>query len=87
MAQKKVINIVSVQMSPKAKDELDAACDARGMTIKSLLGRLIGWFVSLDRTEQAIVLGQVELDDQHTLAELVVSRQANGAARKGGAKK
>lgn len=79
MAQKKVINIVSVQLSPNAKGELDNVCDQRGMTIKTLLGRLIGWFVSLDRTEQAIVLGQVEVDDAHSLAQLVVDRNASTA--------
>lgn len=79
MAQKKVINIVSVQLRPEAKQELDSVCDERGMTIKSLLGRLIGWFVVLDRTEQAIVLGQVEMDDMQSLAHLVISRNANAA--------
>lgn len=49
------------------------------MTIKSLLGRLIGWFVVLDRTEQAIVLGQVEMDDMQSLAHLVISRNASTA--------
>ncbi len=81
MAQKKVINIVSVQLSPNAKGELDNVCDKRGMTIKTLLGRLIGWFVSLDRTEQAIVLGQVEVDDAQSLAQLVISRNASSAGR------
>lgn len=79
MAQKKVINIVSVQLAPQAKQELDSVCDERGMTIKSLLGRLIGWFVVLDRTEQAIVLGQVEMDDMQSLAHLVISRNASTA--------
>lgn len=81
MAQKKVINIVSVQLSQQAKGELDSACDKRGMTIKTLLSRLIGWFVSLDRTEQAIVLGQVEIEDMQSLAQLVVTRNASSTGR------
>jgi len=44
------------------------------MTIKALLGRLIGWFVTLHRTEQAIVLGQVEARHVRTLADLIGRR-------------
>ena len=67
-------NIVSVHLSPKSKEDLDMACEARGMTIKSLLGRLIEWFVHLDKTEQSIVMGQVEASDVKTLAELISER-------------
>jgi len=47
------------------------------MTIKMLLGRLIAWFEELDRTEQSIVLGQVETADMRSLAELVLERRRN----------
>jgi hypothetical protein len=71
-------NIVSVHLSPEAKANLDMVCEQRGMTIKSLLGRLIEWFVELDKTEQSIVLKQVEVTDVTNLAELVLRRGPRG---------
>jgi hypothetical protein len=83
---KKRPNIVSVHLSPEAKARLDEACAQRGMSIKMLLGRLICWFVELDRTEQSIVLGQVEQSDVKNLAEMVIQRapkrRDSGPARK-----
>lgn len=70
--------IVSVQLAAEAKAQLDFACDQRGMTIKTLLGRLIQWFVSIDKTEQSIVLNQVEDVDMKSLAELVLDRRSRG---------
>ena len=67
-------NIVSVHLSPQGKAALDKACADRGMTIKSLLGRLIDWFVEQDKTSQAIVLGQVEARDVTSVADLVQRR-------------
>jgi hypothetical protein len=75
MGQKKRPNIVSVHLSPQAKGDLDKACSARGMTIKSLLGRLVGWFVDLDKTEQSIVLGQIEETDVTQVASIVGHRR------------
>ena len=73
-ATKQRPNIVSVHLSPEAKAKLDDVCANRGMSIKMLLGRLIAWFVELDRTEQSIVLGQVEESDVKSLAEMVAAR-------------
>ncbi len=75
-------NIVSVHLSPEAKQALDEACDARGMTIKSLLGRLIEWFVARDKTEQSIILRQVEDDDVDGLAEMVIRRRGKPGGKK-----
>lgn len=80
--QKKKPNIVSVHLSPEAKAALDNACEQRGMTIKSLLGRLIVWFNGLNKTEQSIVLGQVEQSDVPALAELISSRVGRPAAKR-----
>jgi hypothetical protein len=77
MKQRQRPNIVSVHLSPEAKSNLDAVCEQRGMTIKSLLGRLIEWFVELDKTEQSIVLKQVEIDDVEGLAHLVLRRESS----------
>lgn len=78
-------NIVSVHLSPEAKTDLDHVCDVRGMTIKTLLGRLITWFVALDKTEQSIILGQVEESDVKNLFDLIHRRHGengtNGADR------
>lgn len=79
--QKVKPNIVSVHLSPQAKSDLDRVCDYRGMTIKSLLGRLITWFVDLDRTEQSIVLGQVEQSDVKELADLIAKRRTDRGSR------
>lgn len=82
VAKKKKPNIVSVHLSPEAKNDLDNVCEERGMTIKSLLGRLIEWFVSMDKTEQSIVLHQVEDEDIKGLAELVLRRRAEGGTKR-----
>ncbi|MEP0846490.1 MAG: hypothetical protein HRF50_06660 [Phycisphaerae bacterium] len=76
--QKARPDIVSVHLSPEAKQDLDDVCDLRGMTIKTLLGRLIEWFVVLDKTEQSVVLGQVEDIDVRQLAEIISRRHARG---------
>lgn len=73
-ATKQRPNIVSVHLSPEAKARLDQVCAKRGMSIKMLLGRLICWFVELDRTEQSIVLGQVEATDVQNLAQMITQR-------------
>jgi hypothetical protein len=80
MTQKKRPNIVSVHLSPRAKADLDKACADRGMTIKSLLGRLISWFVERDMTEQSIVLGQIEETDITTAADLIGRRRGKKRA-------
>lgn len=81
-AQKKRPNIVSVHLSPASKTALDRACAERGMTIKSLLGRLIEWFNSMNKTEQSIVLGQVEPTDVTALSELLVRRRRQAGVGK-----
>jgi hypothetical protein len=73
-AAKQRPNIVSVHLSPEAKAKLDDVCAKRGMSIKMLLGRLICWFVEIDRTEQSIVLGQVEEADMKSLAQMITLR-------------
>jgi hypothetical protein len=83
MSQRKRPDIVSMHLSDEAKSMLDQICETRGMTIKSLLGRLIVWFNQLDRTEQSIVLGQVEPNDIRKLAEMVIERN-DSRARRGG---
>ena len=80
MKERKRPNIVSVHLSPEAKAKLDDVCARRGMSIKMLLGRLITWFVDLDKTEQSIVLGQVEDTDVKKLAELLLTRVPRPAA-------
>ena len=66
-------NIVSVQLSPKEGQARRCVREARHVH-QDIVGRLISWFVELDRTEQSIVLGQVEEADVCDLAELLKSR-------------
>ena len=73
--QKKRPTIVSVQLTPQGKAKLDKVCADRGMTIKALLGRLLDRFVTLDRAEPAIVLGQVEARHVKTLADMIGRRR------------
>jgi hypothetical protein len=80
-AQKKHPNIVSVFLSPEAKAQLDRVCEHRGTSIKALLGQLISWFVDLDKTEQSIVLGQVEDGDVTGLSAMVASRKQTHGKR------
>ncbi len=79
--QKKRPNIVSMHLSPKARAQLNQLCASRGMTIKMLLGRLLSWFVDLDKTEQSVVLGQVEDKDVIGLSEMIARRKANSTKR------
>jgi len=73
--QKKRPNIVTFSMTADDKAKFDGACAGRGMTIKALLNRLVSWFVTLDRTGQSVVLGQVEPSDVTTLAGLIGRRR------------
>jgi len=75
-------DIVSAHLSDQAKRDLDTVCAARGMTIKGLMGRLIEWFIMMDDSERAIMLGQVEEIDVRALAEIVSARRSRRASRK-----
>jgi hypothetical protein len=74
---KKRPDIVSVHLSPEAKKQLDGVCNLRGMTIKMLLGRLIEWFVDMDKTEQSVILGLVEAQD----VEAILAKHAQSKSR------
>ena len=75
MKQKKRPNIVSVHLSPDAKGDVDKVCADRGVTIKSLLGQLVVWFTGLDKTEQSIVLGQLDAADITDVAGMIRHRR------------
>lgn len=81
MKQLKHPDMVSVHLSARTKKLVDGVCQARGMTLKRLLGHLVTRFVALDKTEQSIVLGQVEDADREALARLVIARRAQKTAR------
>lgn len=87
MTENKPLIIVSVSLTPEAKAQMDQACRTRGMSIKALLSRLVAWFVGLDRTEQAIVLGQIETKDLLGLSEMILRRGHGKPARPGHAAK
>ena len=74
MKQRVKPNITSVDLTPQSKRQLDDVCDYRGMSIKSLLGRLVGWFAERDQTEQAIIMGQIEHRDTQSLTGILLKR-------------
>ena len=74
MKPKRTPNIISVDLTPQSKRQLDDVCDYRGMPIKSLLGRLIGWFAERDQTEQAIIMGQVDDRDARSFTDILLKR-------------
>lgn len=53
-------NVVSVRLDADLKKKLDEVCDQREMTVKTLLDKLVDWFSKHDKTEQSIILGQIE---------------------------
>lgn len=79
--RKKKPVIVSVDMPPQDKQGLDGICDNRGMTIKAVLGRLIDWFAALDKTDQAVILGQIETQDIKGLSRGIRNKPRKGRAR------
>jgi hypothetical protein len=48
--------IVSVELNPREKRRLDAVCDDRGMTIKSVLDRIVRWFAAASDLQQTRAL-------------------------------
>jgi hypothetical protein len=74
-AQKKRPDVVSVNLSPQAKAQLNQVCEQRGMSIKMFLGRVIEWFLDLNITEQSIVLEHVEDEDVIGLSEMISRRK------------
>ena len=76
MKPKRKFILVSITLSSDSKGQLDAICDQRG-----LLGRLIDWFSALDRTEQSIIMGQVEAADTKALADILLKRKATSSGR------
>jgi hypothetical protein len=70
-----------VQLRSSVRTRLKRACRTRGMTIKTVLSRLVTWFVELDRVEQATVLRQIAQEDGLLSAELLL-RQRRRSQRK-----
>lgn len=74
--------VVNVSLTSSTKEALDRLCEQHGMTQKALLGRLIEWFTSQEKTSRAIVLGQITLPDlqefgafwERHLAEIVAMK-------------
>ncbi len=80
-SEKKRPDAISVFLSPQAKAQLNQVCEQRDVSIKRLLGQLITWFVDLDRTEQSVVLGQVEDRDVIGLSEMIARRKEQSKRR------
>jgi len=80
-AQKKRPNVVSMNLSPQAKAQLNRVCEHRGMSMKMFLGQLVEWFLDRNMTEQSIVLGQVEPEDVTSLAGMILRRKGRSPKR------
>lgn len=70
--------IVRVELTPKAKDALNAACDRAGMTQVSMLSRLVEWYATQPDVIQAAVMGHYPVETQSDIAKLILKRMAGG---------
>lgn len=66
----------SVKISLSAKDCLDKLVKERGIGKIELVNRAIQWLEQQDRTVQAIVLGQIEEEDENAIFEMIKARKA-----------
>jgi len=69
----------TVEITVTGKIALERLCGTRWVR-KDFLGRLVEWFDRLDQTEQALILGQVNSEDEAAVAALVLKRQKKSAA-------
>lgn len=76
---------VVLAISADGKQALDAAAASHGMTLKELLSRLVRYFLAMDKSERAIMVGQVNPEDESSFARLIVRRQSREAAAARGA--
>ena len=73
---------VSMQIELR-KDSLAAFEEyvrAKAKDRKAALGRLIEWFVEQDETHQAIIMGQINREDEPEVAVQILARLAGGPA-------
>lgn len=68
--------IVRVELTPQAKDHLNALTDKAGMTQVAMLSRLVEWFAGQPEVIQAAVLGHYPADVQADIARIILKRMA-----------
>ena len=65
---------VHSEVGKDAKRVVESVAKTQGMTATNLLRRLLLWFGRLDQTEQALVLGQVNVKDETGVAGILMAR-------------
>lgn len=66
---------IHTDVTDQAKRKLDQVLAENGMSIKTLLSRLIEWFASLSKTERSLILGLLDEDDAERVADEVIARR------------
>jgi len=65
----------SVYLSPDVKEVLDRLAQAHSIKLTRFLGLVVHWLDRLTKTERAIVLGQLDADDELPLLSSVIRRR------------
>lgn len=66
----------AITLFDETEAKLRAVCARREMSMRGLMSKLVEWFVTLDATEQALILDQVAEEDRADLLRRVLSRRA-----------
>jgi hypothetical protein len=66
--------VVHVELTPRAKEQIEQLSQQRGMTQYAMLSRLAEWFANEDATVQGAVLGQYPGDVAADIAKMLLRR-------------
>lgn len=66
--------IVRIELTPIAKEKLNALTDKAGMTQVAMLSRMVEWFAGQSDMIQSAVLGQYPVEIQAEIATLILKR-------------
>jgi hypothetical protein len=66
--------IMRVELSPRAKEKLNAVSAARGMTQVAVQSRLIEWFAVMPEAVQAHMLGQFPAEHEPEIAAVILKK-------------
>lgn len=79
MSEKPGANSVNIDLTDRAKRELDRFVENSGMTRKSVMSRLAEWFVQLDRDQRVLIMGHLS-DEAALVVALDVLRRGHDEA-------
>lgn len=75
--------VIRLQLDVKAKQELDAIADRRGMTQIQVLSRVVKWFSKQDEVIQASILNLLSTESLGAIAPRILEQLA-AAGKNGG---